>query len=103
MRHCFDFIDFQNAQIGFPAMEFEQWVVVGTEISRRALSANGFIEHPTESRSIDVTALDAEADDAALELIHDHQYPVTLKNNGFASKEIDILQTIFRVSDKRQP
>ena len=81
MGHCFYFIDLQNPQIRFPAMKFKQWVMIGTEISRCALTTDGFIEHSAEGRPIDVAALNAESDNATRKLVHDRQHPVALKNN----------------------
>lgn len=84
--HGLEFINLQNPEIRFSAMEFKQRVVIGTDLSTCDPTGNGFIEHSGEGGAIDVTALSAESDNATAKLVHDHKYPVTLKNDQLASK-----------------
>ena len=42
-RRRLQFVDLENAQIRLPAMKFEQWVMVGADIARDALRADGVI------------------------------------------------------------
>ncbi len=70
-------------------MILEQRVLIGTEMARCAPTTNGGIEHATEAGPVDRTAVHAESDYAAGELIHDHQHPVALEHDGLASKEVD--------------
>src|SRR6266576_6870886 len=69
-----DFRHLQYAQIGLPLVEPIEWIVVGTEVLRHpALPSNGAVEHPAERDTIDSAGMDAEPNDAARVLIHDHQ------------------------------
>jgi hypothetical protein len=45
----------------------------------------------------------AKANDAPRELIHDHEHPVGLEQNGLATKQIHTPQTIFHMADEGQP
>ncbi len=72
-----DFCHLQYPQIGLPSVEPTKWIVVGTEVLRHPeLPANGTVEHPTESDTIDLSRMDAEPNDPARALIHDDQDPV---------------------------
>ena len=72
-----DFRHLQYPQIGLPSVEPIKWIVVGADLLRHpALLSNGAVEHPTESDTIDLSRMDAEPNDAARILIHDHQDPV---------------------------
>ena len=42
--HGLDFIDFEYAQIGFPAVELKQWIVIGTERAGSTVPADSGIE-----------------------------------------------------------
>jgi hypothetical protein len=46
VRNRLDFLDLEDAQIGEPAVESEQRVVVGTGVARQTLARTGAIEHP---------------------------------------------------------
>ena len=76
--HRLDLIDLQNPKVGFPAMEIEQGIVIGTDVSGCALTTSGVIEQSAECGPIDTAALDSESDDAAGKLIHDHKHPADL-------------------------
>ena len=45
----------------------------------------------------------AKANDAPCELVHDHEYPVGLEQNGLATKKINAPETVFGMSDKCKP
>ena len=86
-----------------PAVLIEQRVVIGTEMARGTLPANGVVEHAAEAGAIDRPALPAESDEAAGELVHDHEDPVALEHDGLAAKQVHAPQAVRRVSDERQP
>jgi hypothetical protein len=68
-----DFCHLQYPQVGLPLVEPKKRIVIGTEILRHSeLPSNGAIEHPTERGTIDRSRMDAEANDPARVLIHDH-------------------------------
>jgi hypothetical protein len=44
-----------------------------------------------------------KANDAPRELVHDHEHPVGVEQNGFATKKINAPEAVLRVSDEGQP
>jgi hypothetical protein len=73
---CLDFGYLQDSQIGFPLRKPIKRIVVGTEVLwHRPVPSNGLIEHPAERDTIDHSGMDAESNDPARALIHDHQDP----------------------------
>jgi hypothetical protein len=61
------------------------------------------IEHPAQGDTVDFTGVSAEANNAAGELIHDHQDPMTLQRDRLAAKQIHAPQTVFHVAKESQP
>ena len=47
--------------------------------------------------------MDTKSDDTARKLIHDDEYPVALQKNGFAPKQVNAPEAVFRVSQEGQP
>ena len=45
----------------------------------------------------------AKASDAPRELIHDHEHPVGLEKNVFATKQINTPETVFGMLDEGKP
>jgi len=101
--NAFEFIDFQNAKIGCPLMVSEQGVVISAEILRNTLGRNGCVEHSTQGHTIDITGVHANANDAPGQLVHDHEHPVGVEQNGLATKNISAPEAVFYMADKRQP
>jgi hypothetical protein len=102
-RYGLDFLDLEDSQVRSPAMESEQRIVVRTQMLRERLSRSGLVEHATDRHAIDVSRLDANADDPAREQIHDDHDPIALKHNRFTSEQIDTPQAVRCVSDEREP
>jgi hypothetical protein len=98
-----DFLNFEYPQVRSPAMASEQRIVVRTQMLRERLTRSGLVEHATDRHAIDVSRLDANADDPTREQIHDDHDPVALEHNRFASEQIDAPQAVFHVSDEREP
>jgi len=74
--HRLDLGYLQDSQIGLPLLKPIQRIVVGTEVLwHRSVPSNGLIEHPAERDTIDHSGMDAESNDPARALIHDHQDP----------------------------
>src|SRR6516164_1744640 len=72
-----DFCHVQYPEVGLPLVEPIQGIVIGAEEVRHpALPSNGAVEHATKCDTIDRAGMDAEANDPARVLIHDHQNPV---------------------------
>ena len=84
-----DFRQLQYTQIGLPLVEPIEWIIVGAQVLRHpALPSNGTVEHPTECGTIDRSRMDAETNDPACVLIHDHQDPVGPQRGRLAPEQI---------------
>src|SRR5450631_1592599 len=70
---------------------------------RVRLSRSGLVKHATDRHAVEVCRIDDDADDPALEQIHDDHDPVALEHNRFTSEQIDAPQAVFHVSDEREP
>jgi len=103
VRNRLDLLDLGDPKVGEPAVEAEQWVMIGAEVSWRGLSSDGVIEHPTYGYAVDVSTFDAKADDAAGEYFHDQQHLMTVQEDRFAAEEVDAPKAILRLSDQGQP
>jgi hypothetical protein len=74
-----------GTQVGLPLVEPIKRIVIGAEVPRHpSLPSNGTVEHPTKCGTIDRSRMDAEANDPARVLIHDHQDPVGLLSSCYA-------------------
>jgi len=99
-----DFCHLQYPQIGLPLVEPIKWIGVGADVLRHpALPSNGAVEHPTESDTIDLSRMDAETNDPARVLIHDHQNPVGPQRGRLAPEQIHAPETVFHVAEESQP
>src|SRR5260370_40000051 len=104
VRDGLDFCHFQYPQVGLPLAEPIKRIVVGTEEVRHpALPSNGAVKHPTECDTIDGAGLDAEANDPACVLIHDHKDPVGPHRSRFAPEQIHAPEAVFHVPKESQP
>jgi hypothetical protein len=94
----------ENPQIGLPAVEFEQRVVVAAEIVReRFLGRYRVIKEVADGGAINHAGMYADPDDSTGEMVHDDQHPVGLEDNRLATEEIGTPQTVLRVPEKGQP
>ena len=99
-----DFCHFQYPQVGLPLVEPIKRIVIGTEEVRHpGLPSNGTVEHPTKCGTIDRSRMDAEANDPARVLIHDHQDPVGPHRSRFAPEQIHTPEAVFHVPKESQP
>ncbi len=99
-----DFCHLQYPQIRLPLMERIERIIVGAQLLRQpAMPSNGAVEHPTEGDTIDLSRMDAEANDPARVLIHDHQDPVGPQRCRLALEQIHAPQAVFHVAQERQP
>src|SRR6266446_2698079 len=64
--------DVQDPQIGLPAVELEQRIVVGTKPRGQTVARDGLVEHAAEPWTIDCNGLHTKADDPTGKLIHDY-------------------------------
>src|SRR5260370_18615278 len=67
------------------------------------MPSNAAVEHPTEGDTIDLSRMEAEANDPARVLIHDHQDPVGPQRCRLALEQIHAPQAVFHVAQERQP
>src|SRR5215469_9566838 len=89
VRDGLDFCHVQYAEVGSPLVEPIKRIVIGAEEVRHpGLPSNGVVEHPTKCGTIDRAGMDAEANDPARVLIHDHQGPVGSQHGRFAPEQI---------------
>src|ERR1035437_1347437 len=93
----------QDPQIGLPAVEPEQRIMIGTEPRRQPLLGNGLVEHAAERWPIDCCGLHPKADDPAGKLIHDDQDPVTLQQDRFGPEQVQAPETVFGMTQVREP
>src|ERR1039457_2672099 len=99
-----DFRHVQYPQIGLPLVESIKWIVVGAEVVRHPeLPSNGAVEHPTECDTIDRAGMDAEPNNPAGILIHDHQDPMGPQRGRLAPEQIRTPEAVFRVAQESQP
>ena len=71
-----DFVYFLTSQVRLPAMIFEQRIIVGAQGHGRTGARDRLIEHFAHSDCIDISSMNAEADDASTPLVDDYQHPV---------------------------
>jgi hypothetical protein len=99
-----DFSHLEDPQIGLPLVKLIKRIVVGAEVLwQPALPSNGAVEHATECAPIDRTSLDAEANDPARVLIHDHRDPVGPQRGRLAPEQIHTPEAVFHVAQESQP
>ena len=103
IRHGLDFVNFQNPKVRRPAVCFENRIVIRTEMSGNALPVNGRVKHPADVGPGDGAAMNAGANEAARELIHDDEYPVAAEHDRLAANEIHAPEAVGRMADERQP
>ena len=99
-----DFCHVQYPEVGLPLVEPIKRIVIGAEEVRHpALPSNGAVEHPTKCDTIDHSRMDAEANDPARVLIHDHQDPVGPQHGRFAPEQVHAPEAVSHVAQERQP
>jgi hypothetical protein len=69
-RHGRDRFDSQDPQVGLPAVELEERIVVEAEPKTLPLASDSLVEQATQSRAIHGDRLDPKADEPAAELVH---------------------------------
>ena len=76
-KELFWFRDAEDSKVGFPLVKPVQRIMIRTQISwNRGDGSNGLLEHPTQGVTVDDTGVDAEADNPARVVVHDHQHPM---------------------------
>jgi len=99
-----DFCHIQYPEVGLPLVEPIKRIVIGAEEVRHpALPSNGAVEHSTKCDTIDHSRMDAEANDPARVLIHDHQDPVGSQHGRFAPEQVHAPEAVSHVAQERQP
>ena len=98
-----EFLDLKDPQVRSPAMESEQRVMIGTQVSWETLLAAGAIEHPADSNAVNMRGLNTESHDSTREDIYDEHYPEALQRDGLTSEKIDTPQAVAGLCDQREP
>ncbi len=93
----FDLSGSPDPQVGPPLMIAEQGVMIRTDITRRANSRCGLVEHTEQRSPIDIASMHVKVDDAPGELIHDNQDPMSLEENGLAPKQFDASKAVLHM------
>ena len=102
--HGLDLGHFQYPQIGLPPLKPIKGIVVGAKVlGHLALPAKRVVKHPAKSDPVDASGMDAEPQDAARELIHDDQDPVSPQGGRFASEQIYTPEAVLEVTNEGQP
>lgn len=104
IRYGFYFVDVEDAKIGLPLTKLKQGIMVGTEVHGLVgLSPDGAVEHPAKCGTIDDAGMDAEADDATGELIHEDEDPMGAQGGRFAPEQVNTPEAVLHVSEEGQP
>src|SRR5437868_11112489 len=99
--HGLDLGHFQYPQIGLPPLKPIKGIVVGAKVlGHLALPAKRVVKHPAKSDPVDASGMDAEPQDAARELIHDDQDPVSPQRGRFASEQIYIPEAVLGLTEE---
>lgn len=77
--------------------------MVRAKMAGRAFAEHNMIEHTAQSGTVDITGMNAKADNSPCELVHDNQDPVGFEENGLAPEQIDTPETILYMADKGEP
>ena len=93
----------QDPQIGLPAVEPEQRIMIITEPRKQTLPGDGLVEHASERWPIDGNGLHPKAYDPAGKLIHDDQDPVGFEQDRFGSEQVQAPETVLRMSKQCEP
>jgi hypothetical protein len=101
--HGLEFLDLKDPQVCPPAMEAEQRVMIGTQVSWQTLPAAGLIEHPADSNAVDMRRLNTESHNPTREDVHDEHDPEALQRDGLTSEKIDTPQAVAGLCDQREP
>jgi len=102
--HGLDLGHFQYPQIGLPPLKPIKGIVVGAKVlGPLALPAKRVVKHPAKSDPVDASGMDAEPQDAARELIHDDQDPVSPQRGRFASEQIYTPEAVLELTNEGQP
>ena len=100
----FDLGHLQDSQVGLPLLKPIKGIVVGAEVlGHPALTSKGAVEHPAKCDTVDGPGMYAEPQDAARELIHDDQDPVSPQRGRFALEQIYAPEAVLQVSKEGQP
>src|ERR1039457_5104368 len=98
--HCFHP---QDAQVGLPAVEPEERIMISTEPRGQTLPGDGLVEHAAERGTVDCHGLHAKADDPPAKLIHDDQNPVPPQQDRFEPEQIQAPETVLGMTQERKP
>jgi len=100
----FDLGRLQDSQAGLPLLKPIKGIVVGAEVlGHPALPSKSAVEHPAKCDTVDGPWMYAEPQDAARELIHDDQDPVSPQRGRFVVEQIYAPEAVLEVSKEGRP
>src|SRR5438093_686850 len=103
VRDGLDFFHVEDPKVPLPLVEPVQRIMVRAEVCRRGVVPSRSIEHPAQPDAIHSAAMHAKAHDATCPLVHHDEHPVCAEDGRFASKQIETPQTVFRMTEDREP
>src|SRR5262245_49504730 len=103
VRDRLDFSYVESPKIPLPLAEPIQRVMVRADVGWRELAARRSIEHAAQRHAVHDAPVHAEPDDAARELVHDDEHPMSPQDRRLAAKQVQTPQTVLRMTEHREP
>ena len=103
LGNCLDLGHSEHSKIGWPWMEPVQRIMIRAEVSGQGSPAQCSREHPAQRYGVDDAGVDAKAKDAASELIHQDQHPMSSQRCRLASEQVATPQAVFGVAQESEP
>lgn len=103
VRNAAHRFNLQNPQIGLPAVELKEPIMIEAQSPGETLTGDGLIEPPARVRAIHRRGLHAKTDEAAGIDIQDQQHPMSLQPDGLAPEQVHTPQGVLGVSQYAQP
>ena len=76
-------------------MRLEHGIVIGAEMSRRALPMDRGVKHAAHVESGDGSAVDADTDQTTRELVHHHEHPIAPEHDRLAAKQVHAPEAVL--------
>ena len=73
----------------------EQRVIVGPEVVRNTLDRDSLVEHAAQRGTINIPGMHTKTNYAPCELIHDHEHPVALQQDGFTPEQANAPEAVL--------
>ena len=103
LGNCLDLGHSEHSKMGWPWMEPVPRIMIRAEVSGQGSPAQCSREHPAQRYGVDDAGVDAKAKDAASELIHHDQHPMSSQRCRLASEQVATPQAVFGVAQESEP